>query len=105
MGKPFQWMDAHERRSPAKETEPGNVSPCARRPAVPFISGPKRGPDEGTLTPSVAGKWIPAPAKAGLRTLTLRVRGLYGRGLAEGDIIIVDPHRPAKHGASWWPDR
>lgn len=75
---------------------------------VPLISWVQAGhwaEIAGSLTPADAEEWLPCPVKCGPRTFVLRVRGEsmfnpHGRpSFQDGDLIFVDPDRPAVHGS------
>lgn len=98
LGLPNLWLDT------LPNVEPG-PDIAGLVPLISWVQAGHWAEIAGSLTPADAEEWLPCPVKCGPRTFVLRVRGEsmfnpHGRpSFQDGDLIFVDPDRPAVHGS------
>lgn len=87
-----------------ENTEPG-PDILGRVPLISWVQAGAWSEIIDNLSPGDAEEWLPCPVSHSPATFVLRVRGEsmlnpHGRpSFQDGDLIFVDPERPAEHGS------
>lgn len=87
-----------------ENTEPG-PDILGRVPLISWVQAGAWSEIIDNLSPGDAEEWLPCPVSHSPNTFVLRVRGEsmfnpHGRpSFQDGDLIFVDPERPAEHGS------